>query len=491
MLFNSFHFLLFFPATLVIYFLVPCKWRYLVLLLASYYFYMSWNVKYVLLLILSTLITYVGARFIDCRKKQGKKAGIILAVTILLNLAILFYFKYFNFLSQTLNRALQLFHVQGKLPIFDILLPVGISFYTFQALGYAIDVYRGDLISEKNILCYALFVSFFPQLVAGPIERACNLLPQIQNLEKITVWNSQRIQRGCFIMLYGFMMKMLIADRSAPIVNAVFNDYMSCSAGMCVFAIFLFTIQIYCDFAGYSYIALGAAKMMGIELMENFNSPFLAKDFREFWKRWHISLSSWFMDYLYIPLGGNRKGKLRKYANLMVVFLVSGLWHGAAWHFVAWGALHAVYRIVGDITSAARNRLLKACGIEDNNPLLCAGKTLITFSLTCFAFLFFRTGRIMQGIDMTKKVMTQSWNIRDVVRNLPIRWEEVLLLMILIFILFLIEFMKEKGAHFIIWLERRHWFFRTFFLLCGFFVILLFGVYGPKYDASTFIYFQF
>ena len=491
MLFNSFHFLLFFPATLVVYFLVPCKWRYLVLLLASYYFYMSWNIKYALLLLFSTLITYAGARVIYYRKNQGKKTGLILTATILINLAILFYFKYFNFLSQTLNRVFQFCHVQGKMPMFDVLLPVGISFYTFQALGYAVDVYRGDLIPEKNVLRYALFVSFFPQLVAGPIERAHNLLPQIQNLEKISVWNTQRIQRGCFVILYGYMMKVLIADRSALIVNAVFNDHMSYSAGMYVFVIFLFTIQIYCDFAGYSYIAVGTAKMMGIELMENFNNPFFSKDFREFWKRWHISLSSWFMDYLYIPLGGNRKGKLRKYVNLMVVFLVSGLWHGAAWHFVVWGALHAFYRIVGDITFSKRRKLLKTCGVAKDNSLLCTIKTIITFSLTCFAFLFFRANRISQGMDMTRIMMTQSWHVRDVIQNLPIRWEEVLLLMVLIVLLFLIEFLKEKGVQLIIWLERRHWIFRTAFLLCGIFVILLFGVYGPEYDASTFIYFQF
>lgn len=357
MIFNSFQFLLFFPAVCILYGLVPRAWRYLLLLLASYYFYMSWNAKYAFLLLFSTLATYGGALLIRRCGRKGRRARIVLAATIAANLAVLFYFKYFNFLLQTVGDALRLLHVQGRLPVVEVLLPVGISFYVFQALGYAIDVYRGDLEPERNVLRYALFVSFFPQLVAGPIERARNLLPQIQNLEKVEVWDLRRMQRGFLTMLAGFTMKMLIADRAALVVNAVFNDHASYSAGMLAFATFLFTIQIYCDFAGYSCIAIGAARIMGVELMENFRSPFLSKDFKEFWGRWHISLSSWFMDYLYIPLGGNRKGRLRKYINLLAVFMVSGLWHGAAWHFVLWGALHAVYRIAGDWTAPARKRL--------------------------------------------------------------------------------------------------------------------------------------
>ena len=491
MQFNSFHFLIFFPIVLILYYLSPAKWRYLILLAASYYFYMSWNVKYVLLLLFSTIVTYGGALLIHRQERRSGKAKLILSATIIANLIILFYFKYANFLFQSVENAFRLLKTYRSFPTIEVLLPVGISFYIFQALGYAIDVYRNDIEPEKDFLRYALFVSYFPQLVAGPIERARNLLPQIQKLEKIQIWDFQRVQRGGLIMLGGFVMKVLIADRAALIANPVFWEPENYPSAMILLAMFLFTIQIYCDFAGYSYIAMGASKMLGIDLMENFHLPFLSRNFKEFWERWHISLSSWFMEYLYIPLGGNRKGKARKYLNLLIVFLVSGLWHGAAWHFVFWGFLHAVYRIVGDFTMPARKRVRIWCGLSDNSLLLRIWQTLFTFTLTSLAFLFFRADTMTHGLRMMHQMFTSRWSVIEMIQAFPARRIEFILLLGMLIILFVIECIREKGYSVISCFERRHWLFRyCFFFLCTM-GILVFGVYGPHYDASTFIYFQF
>lgn len=322
MQFNSIHFMMFFPIVLFIYFIIPGKVRKIWLLIASYYFYMSWNPKYAILIIVSTLLTYSSGILMEKYRNIGKY---ILTLCFISNLAILAVFKYGNFFIETLNRILQRCHISIIEQRFDFLLPVGISFYTFQALGYIIDVYRGDTKAEKNLLQYALFVSFFPQLVAGPIERSKNLLTQIQDIPAIKLGNAKRVTSGAILMIWGFFMKMVIADRIAIFVNAVFDGYfMFGSTELCLAAVG-FAIQIYCDFGSYSLIAVGASKIMGIQLMENFDTPYFSVNIKDFWSRWHISLSTWFRDYLYIPLGGNRKGNFRKYLNKMLTFIISGL----------------------------------------------------------------------------------------------------------------------------------------------------------------------
>jgi D-alanyl-lipoteichoic acid acyltransferase DltB (MBOAT superfamily) len=257
------------------------------------------------------------------------------ALSFVLNLSILFFFKYFNFTVDTINHVLSMLHMNSVNAGFDIILPVGISFYTFQALSYTMDVYRGDIYCERNFLKYALFVSFFPQLVAGPIERSRNLLKQISVKHEFR-WD--KVREGLTQMLFGYFQKVVISDNISVLVDQVYNNYPNYGAVELILATIFFAFQIYCDFGGYSNIAIGAAKVMGFDLMENFNTPYMSLSVAEFWRRWHISLSTWFRDYLYIPLGGNRKGRLRKYVNIMVVFLASGLWHGASWHYVAWGA---------------------------------------------------------------------------------------------------------------------------------------------------------
>ena len=335
MLFNSFAFLIFFPLVCLLYFVLPYKYRWIFLLIASYYFYMNWQPVYAVLIFASTVITYYAGVKIDKTENKKTRKGYLIA-SLLINFGILFIFKYYSFINNSVFDALDYFGIRWPIPNFDILLPVGISFYTFQAVGYTIDVYRGQLKAEKNFGIYALFVSFFPQLVASPIERASNLLPQFR--EKFG-FNSSRAISGLRQMLWGYFMKVVVADRMAMYVNAAYNNVGPHNGTTLLVTTLLFVVQIYCDFGGYSNIAIGAARIMGFTLMENFKRPYFAISVGDFWKRWHISLSAWFRDYVYIPLGGNRVRPLRHLLNLFITFLVSGLWHGARWTFVAWGGM--------------------------------------------------------------------------------------------------------------------------------------------------------
>ena len=501
MQFNSIQFLVFFPAVLAVYFFIPRKARYLWLLAASYVFYMGWNARYALLLAASTLATYFGALVIARIRRHetdgsNKKMKLALAVTLIINFSILAVFKYAGFIIDTINDILAWVSCPAKVGAINLLLPVGISFYIFQAVGYTIDVYRGKVEAESNLLRYALFVSFFPQLVAGPIERSSNLLPQLRNLESIDLWDSRRIQRGCLSMLGGYLMKMLIADRAAVIVEYIFGGYQQFSGAAFILAIIIFGAQIYCDFAGYSLIAIGAAQVMGIQLMENFHAPFFAPSIRDYWNRWHISLSTWFVDYLYIPLGGNRGGKRKKYRNLLIVFAVSGLWHGAAWNYVIWGVTQGIFRVTGEITTPFRKRIRTRLHIDENSRWLHFLQVAGTAALVTLGYIAFRSSESMnQMIYIAHEVFTAPLCTAGLIAEnglwLGMRTAEVLLLCLLIILLAVCDYVKDKGWSFAAWFERRPWLFRAGFFLFGILAILLFGVYGPGYDASTFIYFQF
>ena len=349
MLFNSIDFLLFFPLVTAIYFLLPHRVRWVWLLIASYYFYMSWNVKYALLIVLSTLTTYAAGLLIrraeaisDARRRvRWKKLWVFFGFAV--NLSILFFFKYFNFFLDNLSAALALAGLAFKRPAFDVVLPVGISFYTFQALSYTVDIYRGEVEPERNPFRYALFVSFFPQLVAGPIERSRNLMGQLYERHD---FDPDRVRDGLLLMLWGMLEKIVVADRLALLVDYVYDNYAQLPGAAVALATVFFAFQIYCDFAGYSHIAIGAAQVMGFTLMENFRRPYLAQSAAEFWRRWHISLGTWFREYLYIPLGGNRVSKPRLFFNLLVVWAATGIWHGASWNFLIWGLYFAVLLIL-------------------------------------------------------------------------------------------------------------------------------------------------
>ena len=495
MLFNSLDFLIFFPIVVGIYYLVPRKVRNYWLLAASYYFYMCWNAKYVLLLLFSTIVTFVSGILIE---KFAQIAGggltqkrLCVAASFFLNLSILFVFKYLDFGIDTLNQILSHLHMTLQVPDFDLLLPVGISFYTFQALGYTMDVYRGEIYAEKNFFRYALFVSFFPQLVAGPIERSKNLLRQLDMPAKPTF---DSLRDGFLLMLWGYFLKMVLADRIAVFVDTVYGDIETYTGVYLIVATLLFAVQIYCDFAGYSIIAIGAAEILGIRLMENFNAPYLSVSVAEFWRRWHISLSSWFRDYLYIPLGGNRKGKLRKYSNLLITFGVSGLWHGADWSYVVWGLLNGVYQIIGEVLSPLKKKIAVFLEIKEDSLSHRCIRTVTTFVLVDLAWVFFRASNVFEGLRIVKRMLTAKnhWVWFDgSLYECGLNQKNFALMVWGILLLFLVDICKYRGIELRKIVAKQDYWAQCLVVITAVFAILLFGMWGVGYDAANFIYFQF
>jgi len=495
MLFNSVDFLLFFPIVTLVYFVIPHKVRYLWLLVASYYFYMCWNPQYALLILTSTVITFAsGFMIADAgRKGKDKRKKLYVAISFISNLAILFLFKYYYFAIININRVLGAVGFELITPRFNLLLPVGISFYTFQALSYTMDVYRNHVKVERNFFKYALFVSFFPQLVAGPIERSSNLLRQMHERH---YFDSRRVAHGLQLMLWGYFQKVVIADRAAYFVNAVYNSpEAATSTGIVVvIATVLFAFQIYCDFSSYSDIARGAAEVMGFSLMKNFDTPYFSRSVSEFWRRWHISLSTWFRDYLYIPLGGNRKGRLRKYINLMVVFLVSGLWHGASWNYVIWGGLNGLYQIIGELTKPVREKLSKKLSAGKENFSSKLLKVLFTFALICFSWIFFRANGTREALILIRGMFSEfnPWIFTDgTLFSLGLDAADMFVLFVALLVLLFVSVAKYKKVNIRQWLSQQGLWFRYTVYLAAIFSVLIFGIYGAQFDAAQFIYFQF
>lgn len=502
MLFNTMQYILFLPIVVLVYYCLPQKMRYGWLLGASYYFYMQWNPVYIILLFFCTLVTYAGGLILENSKEAKRETEdtkrhinrkkLYFIACIALNLGILGFFKYISFTISLCNRLLSYVHINEIIWNHHILLPVGISFYILQALGYLIDVYRGEIYAEKNFIRYALFVSFFPQLVAGPIERSKNLLVQ---LNKTQVLKYENIRKGLLFILYGLFLKLVIADRAAVIVDTVYQNSASYSGFYIVAATFFFAIQIYCDFYGYSTIARGSALLMGIQLMDNFNAPYYSRSVREFWRRWHISLSGWFRDYLYIPLGGSRKGLLRKEVNRMFVFAISGLWHGASLAFGLWGILNGIYQVAEDIVERLNARFYNSAlqrTVSFSRKLL---QTVGTFLLVTFAWLFFRSGELEVALEILQNMCRfDNWQgILEGSLSTEIlggqNYMNVLLASILT--LFLVDYQKYRGKDVAEIFFRQEWWFRTVIIMVMIFVILLFGCYGVNYDTQQFIYFQF
>ncbi len=472
MLFNSIEFLIFLPVVVFLFYIIPNKFRWILLLAASYYFYMCWKPEYIILIIASTLIDYFVALGIARRKNKRAKRKLLI-ISLMSNLGILFGFKYFNFFSTSVHLLFNKFNVFYDLPLFDVLLPVGISFYTFQTLSYTIDVYKGKIKPTGHLGKFALFVSFFPQLVAGPIERSVNLLPQFY--KKITLEYSNIII-GLRRILWGMFKKVVIADRLAIFVNQVYDSPHDSNGLQLAIATIFFAFQIYCDFSGYSDIAIGAAKTLGFDLMENFKTPYFSKSISEFWKRWHISLSSWFKDYLYIPLGGNRVVKWRWYYNLIVTFVVSGLWHGANWTFIAWGLLHGIYLILS-IILAKIPLTGKIFDYSKRNAI----SIFFTFFLVCFAWIFFRANSISDAFLIVKNLFDySSVDIGIMTIN------ELLLSFFFIAILLILD-IKTKLENISVMLDRTNKILRW-----GLYLLFIFGIlYFGKYNVQEFIYFQF
>ncbi|MCP4600828.1 MAG: MBOAT family protein, partial [Proteobacteria bacterium] len=405
MAFNSLQFLVFFPVVVSLYFMVPHRARWPLLLVASYYFYMCWRVEYALLILITTVVSYVTAIAMD-RRDDPRWRSFWLASCLAINLGILFVFKYFNFFSQSFYSLANHFNLLEEAPGFDLLLPIGISFYTFQTLSYTIDVFRKGRQPERHFGIFALYVSFFPQLVAGPIERSTRLLPQLFEEKR---FDPDRVTRGLKQIGWGYFKKIVIADRLALVVNPVYENVSDQDGFSLAIATIFFAYQIYCDFSGYSDIAIGSARVMGYDLMSNFNRPYHARSIADFWRRWHISLSSWFRDYLYFPLGGSRVStKTRWCFNVMVVFLVSGLWHGANWTFVAWGGLHGIYLVIGRLTRGLRERFFARLTLlpRQFKGILPGVQIALTFALTTFAWIFFRADSLSDALLVVGRMAT-------------------------------------------------------------------------------------
>ena len=504
MLFDSLHFLVFLPVALAVYYIMPRRVKYLWLLICSYYYYMCWNAKYILLLLFSTVVTYLSglaleriktdSHMVEDRRQRLRKICVIICV--LLNLSVLFCFKYFEFAWQNIEYLASLLGIKAmSRPWRNIFLPAGISFYTFQVIGYIVDVYRGDICAERNFLRFALFVSFFPKLAAGPIERSKNLMVRLSKAPRISY---KMFRRGLLVMLWGYFMKIVIADRISIFTNTVYGDPDRFPGVFLAAASILFAVQIYCDFAGYSAIAIGTSMLFGIRLMENFDAPFMTGSVSEFWRHWHISLSSWFRDYVYIPLGGNRKGKVRKYLNLLITFGLSGLWHGAQWTYVVWGLVNGLFQIIGDLLRPVRAgiRVRIEGGAKEDKVSLATGIfcALATFLLFSFSLIFFKADSLSSAVRIIKSIFSARnwWILFDgSIYKCGLDQKDFGLMSFSVLILTAADLCKRKGISVSRVIEAQPFWFRWICYITSVIFILVFGIWGSGYDPAGFIYFQF
>ncbi len=491
MLFNSWQYIVFLPIVFLGYYILPHKIRWVLLLLASYYFYMSWNADLVVLISTTTLSAYISAIQIE-KSSNEKIKKVWLFINGFISLGILFFFKYFNFFSDAVSDFFKVF----GLPIDDftlnVMLPVGISFYTFQTLSYVIDVYKNEMKAERHLGIFALYVSFFPQLVAGPIERAKNLLPQFHQKHSPTPENCTW---GLRMIVFGLVKKMFIADYFASFANLVFNDLYSHTPMTIFIGSMFFAIQIYCDFSGYSDIARGSAKMLGFDLMLNFNTPYLSKSIKEFWSRWHISLSTFFKDYVYIPLGGNRKGKVRKSINLIITFLISGLWHGASFTFILWGLFHGVLQVIEDFTYNFRKSLKEKLKINEKNVIVSFLQTFFVFSLVCVGWTMFRANNIYDAVyiltQIPKLIVRPFANIYASAVVLELGFIEYARIIFSLVILFSYDTLQYKNKEPFTLLSKQKPILRySISYILSIICILLF-LTAPSGVVAEFIYFQF
>lgn len=501
MLFNSVHFLFFFPAVVFIYFLLPLKIRWIWLLVASYYFYMAWNALYVLLLTVTIALTWGSGQLIqwsnkqENRKKKNFQRKLWVGLSFASNLLILFFFKYFDFLINGLNQVLVAVGLKALSPSLDVLLPVGISFYTFRALSYTMDVYRGKIAPEKNVFKYALFISFFPQLMAGPIERAKDLLPQFFQRHSFAY---DRVKSGLLLMVWGLIQKIVIADRLAILVNQVFDHFGDYGGVQIAIAVLFLAVQLYCDFCAYTDISRGASQVLGFRQTENFRQPYFATSMQDFWKRWHITLGSWFRDYVFLPMSGHLMKKKWSFRSIyvtasLVVWFLTGLWHGANLTFIVWGLLHGLFQITGFLTAPARTKLYTKLRIRTEVFSFRLMQTLFTFSLTCFAWIFFRASSVTDALMLIKR-MVVLFNpkalFNDSLYSLGLDRLEFYIAIASIVVLFLIDYMRGK-YNVTEWLSSQNMIFRWGAYFVMVLSIVLFGIYGIDYTKTPFVYFQF
>ncbi len=476
MLFNSLAFLLFFPIVTIVYFLLPHKYRWAWLLAASCFFYMFFKPIYILILFFTIIIDYYAGIWIE--NAEGPKRKQFLAYSLIANIGVLAIFKYFNFINGNIDGLASLIGFKNPIPYLSILLPVGLSFHTFQAMSYTIEVYRGNQKAEKHFGIYSLYVMYYPQLVAGPIERPQNILYQFH---KEHYFDYNRTMDGLRQIMWGFYKKVVVADRLAIYANEVFNNVHSYKGFPLIWASIFFSFQIYCDFSGYSDIALGCSKIMGIDLMRNFNLPYISQSIKEFWSRWHISLSTWFRDYLYISLGGNRKGKVRWYTNIFIVFMISGLWHGANWTFIVWGIIHGVFNVFGIMTENIQKSFYNFIKIPD--LIVRFINWILTLLIIILSWIFFRANNIDDAIYVLSNLHKLDFSS---IFGVPIfSMYSNLLCVLFIIITFILEYLiyKDVFKNLNVSSNRKN----IIYILILFFSIYLFGVF----EKQSFIYFQF
>lgn len=472
MLFNSLHFFFFFIVVTPAFFLLPHKHRWKLLLAASCYFYMTFVPVYILILGFTIIIDYFAGILIE--NSKGKKRKNFLILSLVANIGVLAVFKYYNFLNDNLSFLLGNIGYQNRVPYLEILLPIGLSFHTFQAMSYTIEVYRGNQKAEKHFGIYSLYVMFYPQLVAGPIERPQNILHQFHTKQ---YFNYTNVVEGLKLITWGLFKKVVIADRLSIYVDAVYNNADQHSGLTLIVATVFFAFQIYCDFSGYSDIAIGCARVMGYNLMINFRRPYLAGSIKEFWSRWHISLSTWFRDYLYFPLGGSKVAIPRWYLNLFIVFMVSGLWHGANWTFIIWGALHGIYQIF-----SVSFKKFNEKNILGYRPLTNALHVFITFALVSFAWIFFRANNVTEAFNICKSIFTLKGG--GLFIGTP---EGFVYALIWILFLLVVEYITEYHSDAI----KVFYSSNRVVRYAGYTVIVVFIILFGVFNGGQFIYFQF
>ena len=477
MFFNSFHFAIFLPIVFILYWFIGNKSKInqnFILILASYYFYSCWDYRFLFLLIFSTLLDYVSAMKIENSVSQ-KQRKFWLWLCISINIGFLGIFKYYNFFISSFTDLLNSFGMHSDPLLLKVILPVGISFYTFHGLSYIIDIYYKRIKPEKNFVDYSLFVSYFPLLVAGPIERATHLLPQLKVRRK---FNFEKAKEGLYQIVWGLVKKVVIADTCSIYANAIFDHYNSMNSLSLFLGTIYFAFQIYGDFSGYSDIALGTSKLFGIDLLKNFNYPYFSRDIAEFWRRWHISLTTWFRDYLYIPLGGSKGSKWFQIRNVFIIFLVSGFWHGANWTFIAWGFINALYFIPLLLLNRNRNNIDEFQLGFNLLSVKIVFNILVTFIITCFAWIFFRAKTITDALHYIKRMVNEG-NFAEQYFNIE-RYNHELIWLILLFVI--IEWNNRTKLEPI---SGKYSWLKLSLCLAS---ILTLGVFS---DYKEFIYFQF
>ncbi|MCQ2770592.1 MAG: MBOAT family protein [Clostridia bacterium] len=483
MTFNSWEFLIFYPITILLYFLLPKKLSRFSLLIMSLIFYLAWNYKLIVLILFTTAVSYFAALIVEKTQKESVKK-LCLIVSLIACLGVLVFFKYYNFLASSLGWVLT--NINGNAYDFtlNLVLPVGISFYTFQTLSYVIDVYRGNEKAEHDFFLFTLYVTFFPQLVAGPIERPGNLIPQLREKNKLEPDN---VRIGLQKMAVGFFKKIVVADLCAEYVNAIYNDAGNATGFGVIIASILFGFQIYCDFSGYTDIAIGCSRVMGIKLMKNFDMPYKAETIKDFWARWHISLSTWFRDYLYFPLGGSRCSKPRHMFNLFMVFFVSGLWHGANWTFVLWGILHAVYRIVGELTFKSREKFWAKVHVNTKSTWFRWIRKVITFLFVVFSWVFFRANSVGDMGLLLKALFTNMGSLGSTLTTMGLGTTAIIVTVLSLIVMVELDVLTNTEENEIaITPSRKTSIMWTIWAVAIAWIMLL-SVGG----ASSFIYFQF